>query len=257
MNELKIFNFENREVRTVIVENEPWFVLKDVCDVLELGNSRMVADRLDDDEKGVSLIDTPGGKQNMTIVNESGLYNVILRSDKPQAKPFRKWATSEVLPSIRKHGAYMTAETIEKTLTDPDFIIQLATTLKEEQAKVKELIIDNEIMKPKALFADSVSASEDTVLIKELSVILKQNGIDIGQNRLFELLREEGYLISRRGDSFNLPTQKSLDLGIMKIKKRAISTPSGTRDTRTPVITGKGKVYFVNRYLGKDISGRH
>lgn len=254
VNELKVFNFESKEVRIVMVGNEPWFVLKDVCEVLDLTNPSVVANRLDEDERTKFNL---GRQGEATVINESGLYSVILRSDKPQARTFRRKVTSEVLPSIRKHGAYMTAETIEKTLSDPDFIIRLATTLKEEQAKVKELIIDNEIMKPKALFADSVSASEDTVLIKELSVILKQNGIDIGQNRLFELLREEGYLISRRGDSYNLPTQKSLDLEIMKIKKRAISTPSGTRDTRTPVITGKGQVYFVNRYLGKDISGRH
>ena len=139
MNEILVFHYKSSEVRTVELNGEPWFVLKDVCAVLGIGNSRMVADRLDEDEKGVSQIDTPGGLQNVSIISESGLYNVILRSDKPEAKPFRKWVTSEVLPSIRKHGAYMTLQKIEEVLLNPDTIISLAQQLKEEKAKTAKL----------------------------------------------------------------------------------------------------------------------
>ena len=139
MNNIQIFKYENNDVRTVEQDGEPWFVLKDVCKALGIGNSRMVVDRLDEDEKGVSQIDTPGGLQNVSIISESGLYNVILRSDKPEAKPFRKWVTSEVLPSIRKHGAYMTPQKIEEALLNPDTIISLAQQLKEEKAKTAKL----------------------------------------------------------------------------------------------------------------------
>ena len=139
MTKIQVFEYQSNKVRTVDMDGAPWFVLKDVCEVLGLGNSRMVSDRLDEDEKGVSKIDTLGGVQNVTIINESGLYNVILRSDKPEAKPFRKWVTSEVLPSIRKHGAYMTPQKIEEALLNPDTIISLAQQLKEEKAKTAKL----------------------------------------------------------------------------------------------------------------------
>ena len=132
-NEIQVWNYESSEIRTVQVNGEPWFVLADVCKVLEISNSRNISSRLEPDEKGVTLVDTLGGTQQMTIINESGLYTVILRSDKPQAKPFRKWVTSEVIPSIRKHGAYMTEQTLERALTSPDFLIELATQLKAEQ----------------------------------------------------------------------------------------------------------------------------
>lgn len=139
MTKIQVFEYQSNKVRTVDMDGAPWFVLKDVCEVLGLGNSRMVSDRLDEDEKGVSKIDTLGGVQNVTIINESGLYNVILRSDKPEAKPFRKWVTGEVLPSIRKHGAYMTPQKIEEVLLNPDTIISLAQQLKEEKAKTAKL----------------------------------------------------------------------------------------------------------------------
>ena len=139
MTKIQVFEYQSNKVRTVDMDGAPWFVLKDVCEVLGLGNSRMVSDRLDEDEKGVSKIDTLGGVQNVTIINESGLYNVILRSDKPEAKPFRKWVTSEVLPSIRKHGAYMTPQKIEEALLNPDTIISLAQQLKEEKTKTAKL----------------------------------------------------------------------------------------------------------------------
>lgn len=251
MNEIQIFNYNSNEVRTIQKDGEPWFVLKDVCQILGIGNSRMAAERLDTDEKGVSQIDTLGGKQEMTCINESGLYNVILRSDKPEAKPFRKWVTSEVLPAIRRHGAYMTQETIEKALTDPDTIIQLATTLKEERAARLALEAKVTEDKPKVLFADAVAASHTSILVGDLAKLLRQNGVDIGQNRLFRFLREKGYLCGK-GERHNLPTQYSMDAGWFEIKETTIGNPDGSiRITRTVKVTGKGQQYFINLFLGK------
>ena len=180
-NKIQVWNYESSEVRTVQVNGEPWFVLADVCKVLEISNSRNISSRLEPDEKGVTLVDTLGGTQQMTIINESGLYTVILRSDKPQAKPFRKWVTSEVLPSIRKHGAYMTPETIKKVMLTPDFIISLAGELKNEQEKNKKLTLeleskDEEIstLKPKATYCDLVLSCTNAVPI---SLIAKDYGM--------------------------------------------------------------------------------
>lgn len=170
---LQTWSYGNSEIRTIQKDGEPWWVLSDVCKVLELSSPHKVADRLEADEKGRNLIPTLGGMQEMTTVNESGLYAVILRSDKPQAKPFRRWVTSEVLPSIRKHGAYMTDQTLEQALTSPDFLIQLATQLKEEKEQRKQLEAKVEQDKPKVLFADSVSASKSSILVGELAKILK------------------------------------------------------------------------------------
>ncbi|XEQ93699.1 hypothetical protein SCACP_25960 [Sporomusa carbonis] len=180
MNELQIFSYEGKEVRTVEKNSEVWWVLKDVCNALEIGNSRMVADRLDDDEKGVSITDTPGGKQELTVISESGLYNVILLSRKPEAKKFKRWVTHEVLPSIRKYGAYMTQATIDRVLADPDFGIRLLTQLKAEKAKNAELTAlvsakNQQIaeMKPKASYYDVILNCKDAVAI---SVIAKDYG---------------------------------------------------------------------------------
>ena len=163
MNNLQVFNYNGNEVRTIQKDGEPWWVLKDVCEVLGLSSPHKVFDRLDEDEKERNQIPTPGGEQEMTVINESGLYNVILRSDKPEAKPFRKWVTSEVLPSIRKHGAYMTPETLEQAILNPDMMIKLCTALKDEQDKNKalqavnsSLTVDNQIMKPKADYFDEL-----------------------------------------------------------------------------------------------------
>lgn len=253
MKELKIFeNPEFGKVRVVKQDGEPWFVLKDVCEALEMNNSRMVAERLDADEKGVSQIYTLGGNQEMNIVNESGLYSVILRSDKPKAKDFRRWVTHDVLPSIRKHGAYMTAETLEKVLFDPDLIIQLATNLKAEREKVAQLEAKAEEDRPKVLFAQAVESSDNSILVGDLAKILRGNGVQIGQNRLFQQLREQGYLIKRSGSDWNMPTQRSMELGVLEITERAIANPDGSvRLTRTPKVTGKGQTYFVNLFLGE------
>lgn len=250
MNQLtKMFN--GHQLRIVEQNNEPWFVAKDVCNILKHSNSRVALSRLDDDEKGVSKVYTPGGQQNMNIVNEFGLYNLVLTSNLPEAKQFKRWITHEVIPSIRKHGAYMTPETLEDALLNPDTLIKLATNLKEEQEKRKQAEKTIEEQKPKVLFADAVETSESSVLVGELAKILKQNGVDIGQNRLFKWLRNEGFLIKQKGENYNLPTQRSMEQGLFEIKKRTINNPDGSiRTTRTPKVTGKGQIYFVKKFLG-------
>ena len=249
MNDIQIFNYNSVEVRTIQNDGEPWFVLKDVCNVLHIGNSRDVVARLDQDEKGVGQIDTLGGKQEMTIINESGLYNVILRSDKPEAKPFRKWVTSEVLPTIRRHGMYATPDTVEKMLADPDTTIKLLETIKQERAARLALEAQAEADKPKILFADAVSASHSSILVGDLAKLLRQNGVEIGQNRLFSFLREKGYLCSQ-GERYNLPTQRSMDRGWFQVKETTINQPNGSvRITRTVKVTGKGQQYFINLFL--------
>lgn len=248
MNQLqKVFNYQGNQLRTVVIDNEPWFVAKDVCEILEIKNPTDALKRLDSDERSRFNL----GRQGETnIVNEPGLYTLILGSRKPEAKQFKRWITHEVIPSIRKHGAYMTPEKIEEVLTDPDTIIKLATTLKEERQKRLEAEKTIEQQKPKVLFANAVETSESSVLVGELAKILRQNGIDIGQNRLFRWLRENGYLIRQRGENYNLPTQYSMDLGLFEIKKRTINNPDGSvRVTRTPKVTGKGQIYFVNKFL--------
>ena len=254
MNDIQIFNYNSNEVRTVQHDGEPWFVLKDVCRVLGMDVSKLkqVADRLDGDEKGRCLVPTPGGEQETWIINESGLYNVILRSDKPEAKPFRKWVTSEVLPSIRKHGAYMTPETIEEAILNPDTIIKIATELKAEREKRMALQNKVEEDKPKVLFADAVATAHTSILVGELAKLLKQNGVDIGQNRLFRWMRDKGYLIRRSGTDYNMPTQRAMEMGLFEIKETAISHADGhTSVSKTPKVTGKGQQYFVSLLLRK------
>lgn len=250
----QIFMYQNSQVRATIINGEPWWVAKDVCDILGHSNSRMALDRLDDDEKGVSSIDTLGGAQHMTIVNEPGLYSLILGSRKPDAKEFKRWVTHEVIPTIRKHGVYMTPETIEKTLTDPDFIIGLANRLKQANEEKEQLQAKIEADRPMVLFAESLQVSKDSILVADLAKLLKQNGIDIGETRLFRWLRAEGYLI-KSGSEYNMPTQRSMDLKIMEIKVGYRGSSDGTtKITRTPKITGKGQVYFINKFKNQGVT---
>jgi len=248
MSELQIFNFESNDIRVMKKDNENWFIAADVAKVLNFTDAEAMTRHLDEDEKqNLQLV---GFKRGAIIINEPGLYSVILKSRKEEAREFKRWVTHEVMPSIRKHGAYMTPETIEKALSDPDTIIQLATTLKEERAKrmAAEVVIQKQ--QPKVLFADAVESSQSSILVGELAKLLKQNGIDVGQNRLFDWLRNNGYLIKKQGELFNLPTQYSMDLGIMDIKKRVVSNPDGSsRVTKTTKVTGKGQVYFINKFL--------
>lgn len=250
MSNIRIFNYNSVEVRTIQKDGEPWFVLRDVCNVLGLGTPARVAERLDTDEVSQTHItDSMGRQQEMTIINESGLYNVILRSDKPEAKPFRKWVTSEVLPTIRRHGMYATPDTVEKMLADPDTTIKLLETIKQERAARLALEAQAEADKPKVLFADAVSASHTSILVGDLAKLLRQNGVDIGQNRLFSFLREKGYLCSQ-GERYNLPTQRSMDRGWFQVKETTINQPNGSvRITRTVKVTGKGQQYFINLFL--------
>ena len=250
MSNIRIFNYNSVEVRTIQKDGEPWFVLRDVCNVLGLGTPARVAERLDPDEVSQTHItDSMGRQQETTIINESGLYNVILRSDKPEAKPFRKWVTSEVLPTIRRHGMYATPDTVEKMLADPDTTIKLLETIKQERAARLALEAKAEADKPKVLFADAVSASHTSILVGDLAKLLRQNGVEIGQNRLFSFLREKGYLCSQ-GERYNLPTQRSMDRGWFQVKETTINQPNGSvRITRTVKVTGKGQQYFINLFL--------
>lgn len=234
------------EIRTVAVSGEPFVMLKDVCDVLEIKNTRDVKTRLN--KKGVVTTDvlTKGGIQKADFINESNLYKLIFQSRKPQAERFSEWVTSEVLPSIRKHGMYAT----EELLDNPDLLIQVATQLKEEKQRNKLLQEQNEAMKPKAIFAEAVASSKESILVRELAKLLKQNGINTGEKRLFEYLRENGYLIKKQGSDYNLPTQKSMDLGLMEVKETTINNPNGNvKINKTTKITGKGQTYFINKFL--------
>lgn len=253
MNELiKTFKSEAfGEVRTLVKDNEPWFVGKDVATILGYTNpQKAIRNHVYEEDRGVNEMDTPGGKQELIIVNESGLYSLILSSKLPNAKKFKHWVTAEILPSIRNHGAYMTESTLEQALTSPDFLIKLATELKTEKEKRKALEAKVESDKPKIIFADAVSVANTSILIGELAKILKQNGVDIGQNRLFEYLRKKGYLISRQGTDRNMPTQKAMDMGLFEIKETTISHSDGhTTINKTPKVTGKGQQYFINHFL--------
>ena len=251
MNELQTFNFEELPLRTMNIDGEPYFVGKDVAEVLGYKRTAdAIREHVESEDKGVGKIQTPGGMQNVTIINESGLYSLIFSSKLESAKRFKRWVTSEVLPAIRKHGLYATDNVIENTLNNPDYIINILTEYKKE--KEHNLALEQQVKenKPKVLFADSVAGSDNSILVGELAKLLKQNGIDVGQNRLFKWLRNNGYLIKKSGESYNLPTQKSMDLEILDIKKRVINNPDGSsKITRTPKVTGKGQQYFINKFL--------
>ena len=251
MNELKNFSFEGRQIRALTIEREPYFVGKDVAEVLGYSNSRKaIADHVDSEDKGVTKCYTLGGTQKLTVINESGLYSLILGSKLPTAKKFKRWVTSEVLPTIRKHGAYMTDAKAAAIVTDKG---SLADLLQQAAEQLKRKDIQIEQMKPKALFADAVSTSDTPILVGELAKILHQNGVSMGQNRMFRWLRDNGYLISKKGTSYNMPTQRAMELGLFKIKENAITHSDGhVTITKTPKVTGKGQVYFVNKFVGEE-----
>ncbi len=249
----QLFNFKGQQVRTVTIDGEPYFVGKDVANILGYSNgSRDINAHTDEEDRLKYQISTAGQMREQTVINESGLYSLILGSKLPQAHEFKRWVTSEVLPTIRKHGAYMTPAKIEEVLTDPDTIIQLATQLKEEQQKRKRLQEENEVMKPKTLFADAVSTAKTNILIGEMAKILKANGVDyitvagqkvtMGQNHFFQWLRENGYLIKRRGTDYNAPTQMAMNKGLFKVKESTSIDANGTtRVNKTTKVTGKGQ----------------
>lgn len=251
-NEIKAFsNEEFGSIRRVEVDGEYWLAGKDVAQALGYSNPRKaLADHVDEEDKGVTKCDTLGGAQDITIINESGLYSLVLSSKLPTAKKFRRWVTSEVLPSIRKHGAYMTPETLEAAILNPDYLIKVATALKQETEKRKALEEKVSADAPKVLFADSVAASTSTVLIGELAKIMRQNGINMGEKRLFQWMRDNGYLIKRNGTDYNMPTQASMEQGLFRIKETVISHSDGhTSISKTPKVTGKGQTFFLDKFL--------
>lgn len=248
MTDIQIFKNEQfGEVRTIEKNGEPWFVANDICKVLGHTNSRVAVAALDEDEKGVSKVYTLGGEQQMTVVNEAGMYQLVIRSNLPAAKAFKRWITHEVIPTIRRHGAYATETTIESIIADPESGIKLLQALKAEQERRKEAEAIAEAQKPKALFADAVAASDNSILVGELAKILRQNGVETGQNRLFRWMRDNGYIMRYT----NVPTQYSMERGLMEVKERAINNPDGSvRITQTIKVTGKGQAYFVNKFIG-------
>lgn len=257
MNELQIFeNAEFGSVRTLMINAAPYFVGKDVAEILGYSNSsKALSDHVDDEDKLNNESLSSLGQRGGWLINESGLYSLILSSKMPNAKKFKHWVTAEVLPSIRKHGAYMTPETLEQAILNPDTMIQLCTALKEEREKRTVLEHQAEKDKPKVLFADAVTASHTSILVGELAKILKQNGVDIGQNRLFAVLREKGYLIKRKGTDWNMPTQRSMEMKLFEIKETVISHADGhTSVNKTVKVTGTGQQYFINLFL-KDKQG--
>lgn len=249
MNEMKLFeNPEFGAIRTVEVGGEPWLVGKDVAQALGYSNPRDALDRhVDDEDKAAVGIHDGSQSRNMTIINESGLYALVLSSKLPGAKKFRRWVTAEVLPSIRRHGLYAVDQLIE----NPDLAIQAFSALKEEREKRKVLEAEREANRPKVLVADSVAASNTSILVGELAKLLKQNGVDTGQNRLFDWMRNNGYLIRREGTDYNMPTQRSMELGLFEIKETSITHADGhVTVNKTPKVTGKGQQVFINMFLG-------
>lgn len=245
--EIQQFHFHNTALRTLTDETgEPWFVAKDVCDILGNSNVSMALDRLDDDERSKLNL----GRQGETnIVNEAGLYSLVLGSRKPEAHEFKRWVTHEVLPQIRKTGGYIptTDEDDDMTILAKAVMIS-QRTMEAQKRRISEQSEQIKALEPKARFADAVAASDDTCLIGELAKMLSQNGLNIGQNRLFEILRQDGYL-GKTGSNRNVPTQRAIDLGLFRIKETAITHSDGhVTINRTAKVTGKGQTYFINRY---------
>lgn len=243
MNEVQLFNFENHEVRSLLISNEPWFVGKDVADVLGYADTNQaIRKHVDNEDRLTRRFDGTGQSRDMTIINESGLYSLVLSSKLPSAKKFKRWVTSEVLPALRKTGQYQVKELSGQELM-AKALIEAQSVLAAKDKQIQE-------MKPKVVFADAVATSHTSILVGELAKILKQNGIDMGQKRLFAWLREKGYLIKRQGTDYNMPTQKAMDLGLFEIKEGSYVNGSGVNiTTKTPKVTGKGQQYFINKFL--------
>ena len=255
---LQIFNHPRfGEVRAVTIDGDPWFVGKDVAEALGYSNpQKAIRDHVDDEDKTVNESFTVNGT-NIVLMNESGVYSLVLSSKLPGAKDFKRWVTSEVLPSIRKNGAYLTPQVQEHILNNPDFLISLANKIKEEQARnlvLREenarIQAENDSMRPKARFADAVASSDTDILVGDLAKLLRQNGINVGQNRLYRILREREYLCRQKGTMWNMPTQRALERGLFRVSESTVSKADGTvLVTRTTRVTGKGQTYFLERFL--------
>lgn len=242
MNELKQFNFENNQVRTLLINDEPWFVGKDVAEILGYSNPRdALSKHVDSEDKNsVAIHDGNKGNPNLTIINESGVYALVFSSKLQSAKKFKHWVTSEVLPTLRKTGSYATPQ-----LTGEELMAKALIEAKSVLERQNKQIIE---MKPKALFADTVAASDSSILVGQEAKLISQSGCKMGQNRFFAWLRENWYLCSK-GENYNMPTQKSREMDLIEIKIRTVTNPDGSvRETKTPVITGKGQIYFINKF---------
>lgn len=252
MNNLQVFkNPEFGSIRVVEIENEPYFVGKDVAEILGYTNpQKAIRDHVDEEDKTLNELFTVNGTKGI-LINESGLYSLILSSKLSTAKKFKRWVTSEVLPTIRKTGGYV---------NDDEVFIRTYLPFADEQTKamfratletIRNLNAKIEADKPKVLFANAVETSKSSILIGDLAKLIRQNGCDIGQNRLFEWLRNNGYLI-KNGERRNMPTQRSMELGLFEIKERTINNPDGSiRITKTVKVTGKGQEYFINKFLAE------
>ncbi|PZU36204.1 MAG: phage antirepressor Ant [Microbacterium sp.] len=258
MNEVEQFDFRGHEVRVIQGDDgEPRWVAADVAKVLGYRDATQVTRFVRDRHKGTEKLCTPGGDQRMTVLTEAGLYAAIMKSRAPLAADFQDWVTDEVLPAIRRHGGYLTPAAAEQALMDPDFIIRLATDLKTERAKREELEAARAVDAPKVVFADAVAVSKTNILVGELAKILRGNGIDIGQNRMFAVLRANGFLINRKGTDWNMPTQRAMDLGLFRIKETTVTHADGhTTISKTPKVTGKGQQYFIERFLDGRLPGK-
>lgn len=251
MNELEIFkSAEFGDIRTMIVDNEQWFVGKDLTKCLGYSNaSKALADHVDTEDKLNNESLSSLGQRGGWLVNESGMYSLIFGSKLESAKRFKHWVTSEVLPSIRKHGMYA----VDELLDNPEVAIKAFIALKKEREKNKILQEDNERMKPHAILGHAITAANTSILVGALAKILKQNGVETGQRRLFEWLRNNGYLIKQKGNDWNMPTQKSMEMGLFEIKESVHIDGNGcNRITRTPKVTGKGQQYFINKFLAAE-----
>lgn len=249
-NSLQVFtNAQFGSVRTFNQNGEPWFVGKDVADILGYKDTvNALKAHVDDEDKARWQIATQFGDKEATVINESGLYSLVFASKLPAAKQFKHWVTSEVLPALRKHQVYATPEMAEKILQDPDTIIRILQEIKNEREKRIAAEEKNRADAPKVLFADSVAQAESDILIGELAKLLKQNGVETGQNRLYDRLRKDGYIMKNS----TIPTQKAMEAGLFRVIERTIAQPNGTtRITATTKVTGKGQIYFVNKYAKK------
>lgn len=254
-NEIQQFDFRGASLRTLTDKaGEPWFVAKDVCDILELGNTTNALRALDEDEKTnfTNCNVAQNGGRAPLIISEPGLYKLIMRSRKPEAKEFQRWVTHEVLPQIRRTGGYIPTTDADDDMTILAKAVMIGQrTMEAQKRKIAEQQTRIVELEPKARFADAVAASDGTCLVGELAKMLRQNGMDIGQNRLFRLLQADGYL-GKSGSNRNVPTQRAMDLGLFRIKETTVTHADGhTTVSRTPKVTGKGQRYFIDRYWGR------
>ena len=253
-NEIQQFDFKGASLRTLTDEaGEPWFVLKDCMSILDLGNPTETVKMFDEDEFSTAeVIDSIGRRQQAYIISEPGLYRLVMRSRKPEAKEFQRWVTHEVLPAIRKTGGYIPTTDADDDMTILAKAVMIGQrTMEAQKQKITEQQTRIVELEPKARFADAVAASAGTCLVGELAKMLRQNGMDIGQNRLFRLLQADGYL-GKSGSNRNVPTQRAMDLGLFRIKETTVTHADGhTTVSRTPKVTGKGQRYFIDRYWGR------